>query len=213
MSCILYYSNKCDHSQKYLQILGKCNLEKEVHFICIDSRIKEANGKTYIILQNQQRIVLPDNVTRVPALLLINEGYRVLYGESILQYLKPIQQNKIVRATQNNLEPMAFSDTGGFSNNGIYSDHYSSVNLDANQLSFQNGDAGMHQMYNYTSYSSTENDGTYGVNYDNNSSTTKGSNRMDADASKSKIDAFLAERAVDLNRIPNNRPPPPIDNR
>jgi len=213
MSCILYYSNKCDHSQKYLQILGKCNLEKEVHFICIDSRIKEANGKTYIILQNQQRIVLPDNVTRVPALLLINEGYRVLYGEAILQYLKPIQQNKVVKATQNNLEPMAFSDTGGFSNNGIYSDHYSSVNLDATQLSFQNGDAGMHQMYNYTSYSSTENDGTYGVNYDNNSSNTKGSNRMDADTSKSKMDTILAEREADLKRITNNRPPPPIVNR
>lgn len=212
MSCILYYSNKCEHSQRYLQILGKCNLEKEVHFICIDTRIKEPNGKTYIILPNQQKIVLPDNVTRVPALLLINEGYRVLYGEAILQYLKPIQQNKIVKATQNNLEPMAFSDTGGFSNNGIYSDHYSSVNLDANQLSFQNGDAGMHQMYNYTSYSSTENDGTYGVKYNNNE-PIKVSDRMGEDDAKSKMDAIMAERAEDLKRITNNRPPPPLVHR
>jgi len=40
MSCILYYSKYCEISKKYLQILSKTNYQKEIHFICIDKRIK-----------------------------------------------------------------------------------------------------------------------------------------------------------------------------
>ena len=70
MSYILYYSKYCEVSKKYLQILSKSNAQKEIHFVCIDKRTKDANNKTYIILDNGQNIILPDNVTRVPALLL-----------------------------------------------------------------------------------------------------------------------------------------------
>jgi hypothetical protein len=87
MSSILYYSKYCEVSKKYLQTLSKSNVQKDIHFICIDKRVKESN-KTYIILDNGQKIILPENVTRVPALLLLNQGYTVLYGEQILQHLK-----------------------------------------------------------------------------------------------------------------------------
>ena len=77
MSSILYYSKYCETSKKYLQLLSKSNVQKDIHFICIDKRVKEANNKTYIILDNGQKIVLPENVTKVPALLLLNQGYAV----------------------------------------------------------------------------------------------------------------------------------------
>ena len=82
MSCILYYSKYCEVSKKYLQLISKSSSQNDIHFICIDKRVKDGN-KTYIVLENGQKIILPDNITRVPALLLLNKGYQVLYGEQI----------------------------------------------------------------------------------------------------------------------------------
>ena len=61
MSCILYYSKYCEVCKKYLQILSKTP-QNDIHFICIDKRVKEAN-KTFIILENGQKIVLPENIS------------------------------------------------------------------------------------------------------------------------------------------------------
>jgi hypothetical protein len=147
MSCILYYSNYCEHSKKLLQTLTKANLTNDIHFICIDKRTKDPNNKIFIILENGQKIIMPENVTRVPALLLLNQGYQVLYGESILQYFKPKQEVQVKRATQNNLEPMAFSfGGGGFGS--VVSDQYSFLDMDSDALSAK-GDGGVRQMHNY----------------------------------------------------------------
>ena len=78
MSSILYYSNFCEHSKKLLQTLSKSQVSKGIHFICIDKRTKAANGKINIVLENGQQIVMPENVTKVPALLLLNNNYQVL---------------------------------------------------------------------------------------------------------------------------------------
>ena len=83
MSCILYYSNYCEHSKSLLQSISKKTPTKDIHFICIDKRTKDANNKIYIILENGQKIIMPENINRVPALLLLNQGYKVLYGESM----------------------------------------------------------------------------------------------------------------------------------
>ena len=148
MSCILYYSKYCEVSKKYLQILSKSNVQKDIHFICIDKRVKEANNKTYIILENEQKIILPENVTRVPALLLLTKGYQVLYGEQILENLKPRQEVEVRQATQNNMEPMAFSLGGGGSFGDIVSDQYSFLDQAPEDLEAK-GNGGMRQMHNY----------------------------------------------------------------
>ena len=145
MSCILYYSKYCEVSKKYLQLLSKSNAQKDIHFICIDKRVKEDN-KTYIILENAQKIILPENITRVPALLLLDKGYKVLYGEQILEHLKPRQEVEVRKATQNNMEPMAFSFGGGFSD--IVSDQYSFLDQAPEDLEAK-GNGGMRQMHNY----------------------------------------------------------------
>jgi len=146
MSTILYYSNFCEHSKRLLQSFSKTNVAKDVHFICIDKRVKEG-AKTFIVLENGQKIILPENVTRVPALLLLNENYRVLYGEEIVQYFKPKQEIITKQATFNNIEPLAFSlgGSGGF---GIMSDQYSFLDMDSDSLAAK-GDGGMRQMHNY----------------------------------------------------------------
>ena len=150
MSSILYYSNFCEHSKKLIQNISKANISKDIHFICIDKRTKDANGKTFIVLENGQKIVMPENVSRVPALLLLNQGYNVLYGEAILQHLKPHKEVMVKQATQNNMEPMAFSlgGGGGGSFGSVVSDQYSFLDMDSEQLAAK-GAGGIRQMHNY----------------------------------------------------------------
>jgi hypothetical protein len=153
MSTILYYSNFCQHSKALLQSIGKSTVSKDVHFICIDKRTQEG-GKTHIILENGQRIILPETVTKVPALLLLNDNYRVLYGEAIGQFFKPRQEEVVKQATFNNLEPMAFS-LGGGGGFGIMSDQYSFLDMDADALSAK-GAGGVRQMHNYVDLQYTD---------------------------------------------------------
>jgi hypothetical protein len=146
MSSILYYSNFCEHSKKLLQSLSKTQVSKEIHFICIDKREKDQSGKIFIVLENGQKIVMPENVTKVPALLLLSQGYQVLYGDNIYNYMKPKQEVVTRQATNNNMEPMAFSlGGGGF---GIVSDNYSFLDMDSEELNTK-GNGGMRQMHNY----------------------------------------------------------------
>ena len=146
MSSILYYSNFCEHSKKLLQTLSKTQVSKDIHFICIDKRVKEPNGQIQIVLENGQKIVMPENVTKVPALLLLNNNYQVLYGDNIYNHLKPKQEAVTKHATNNNMEPMAFTlGGGGF---GIVSDQYSFLDMDSEELNTK-GNGGMRQMHNY----------------------------------------------------------------
>ena len=149
MSCILYYSKYCEVSKKYLQLLSKSNAQKDIHFICIDKRVKDSNGKIFIVLQNGQQIIMPENVTRVPALLLLNQNYKVIYGDDIYTHLRPQTQQQVIKATQNNMEPITFQDGfGGFGFGGIVSDNYSFLDQSDTELSVK-GDGGLRQMHNY----------------------------------------------------------------
>jgi hypothetical protein len=146
MSSILYYSNFCEHSKKLLQSISKVQVSKYIHFICIDKRIKE-NGKIFLILENGQKIVMPENVTKVPALLLLNNNYQVLYGDNIYNHLKPKQDVMVRQATNNNMEPMAYS-LGGGGFGGVASDQFSFLDMNAEELTAK-GNGGTRQMHNY----------------------------------------------------------------
>jgi hypothetical protein len=149
MSCILYYSNFCEHSKNLLQHVSKNQISKEdIHFICIDKRTKEKDGKTYIVLENGQRIIMPETLIKVPALMLLNQGYNILYGDSIYNYLKPKQEVAVKQATRNNMEPTAFSLGGGGMFGGVVSDNFSFLDMDSDALSAK-GNGGFRQMHNY----------------------------------------------------------------
>ena len=154
MSSILYYSNFCDHSKKLLQTVSKTQVSKDIHFICIDKRERDQNGKVNIILENGQKIIMPENVTKVPALLLISDGFKVLYGDNIYSHLKPKHETATRQATNNNMEPMSFSlgGSGGF---GIMSDQYSFLDQDSDALSSK-GDGGLRQLHNYVTLSHSD---------------------------------------------------------
>jgi hypothetical protein len=197
MSSILYYSKFCEHSNKLLQTLSKTNVQKDIHFICIDKRIKDSNGKMFIVLENEQKIIMPENVNRVPALLLLNQGYQVLYGESILNHLKPKQEVAIKKATQNNMEPMAFSfGGGGFSD--IVSDSYSFLDQGADELEAK-GNGGMRQMHNYVDLNYSDN-----ITTPNDDHDYKGSNKISGDLT---VEQLQQQRESELQKITGNKPP------
>jgi hypothetical protein len=139
---------------------------------------------------------MPENVNRVPALLLLNQGFNVLYGEAILQHLKPKQEAQVKQATFNNLEPMAFSFGSGMSN--IVSDNYSFLDMDSESLSAK-GSGGIRQMHNYVD-----------LNYADQISTPadeteyKNSNRLPEGLT---VEQLQQQRDNELNKI-NGRAPP-----
>lgn len=195
MSSIIYYSNFCEHSKRLLQGLAKTQVSKDIHFICIDNRIKE-NGKLFIQLPNGQKIIMPEHVTKVPALLLINQNYKILYGEEINNYFRPKQETITKQVTQNNLEPFAFSFGGsGFS--GIVSDQYSFLDMGAESLTAK-GDGGVRQMHNYVTLDYIDTI----TNANDNGETSKNSGRM----TESEIERFQKEREQDMNTM-KGRPP------
>ena len=211
MSCILYYSKYCEVSKKYLQLLSKSDIQKDIHFICIDKRVKDANNKTYIILENSQKIILPENVTKVPALLLLTKGYEVLYGEQILQYLKPKQQQEIMQATKNNMEPMAFSLGAGGGFGDVVSDQYSFLDQNPDELSAE-GNGGMRQMHNYVDLNTAFSGQVSNVNASDDFNTTiRGAKKMGDDASNQQMEERIRkmkeDRDADIRAITGNRPP------
>ena len=199
MSSILYYSNFCEHSKKLLQSVSKSTISKDIHFICIDKRIKDSNNKIYIILENGQKIIMPENVSRVPALLLLNQGYNVLYGEAIIQHLKPKQEEITKKATFNNLEPSAYSFGGGggssFSN--IASDHYSFLDMDSDSLSAK-GNGGVRQMHNYVDLNYSDK-----INTPEDDHDYKASNKISGDLT---VEQLQQQREQELQKINGNKP-------
>ena len=175
------------------------NVQKDIHFICIDRREKDASGKLFIVLENGQKIIMPENINRVPALLLLNDGYKVLYGENILQFFKPLQKQATKTATMNNMEPMAFSfNSGGFGD--IVSDQFSFLDQNPEELEAK-GSGGTRQMHNYVD-----------LNY--NQTITTPDDEFDYKSKKIPedltIEKLQEQRQSDLNKITGNRPPPTI---
>ena len=201
MSSILYYSNFCEHSKKLLQQISKANTSSDIHFICIDKRVKDTNNKTFIVLETGQKIIMPENVNRVPALLLLNQGYNVLYGEAILNHLKPKQEVAIKQATKNNMEPMAFSFGGGFG--AIVSDTFSFLDQNDEELK-ATGNGGMRQMHNYVDLNYVDN---FSINTPTDEHEYKGANRIAESSTEDMMQRIQAQREADLKNITGNKPP------
>ena len=153
MSTIFYYSNYCNNCTGMLQQLSQSHIKKDIHFLCLDNRVKKADGATYIILQTGKEMILPPTVDKVPALLLLNRGNQVLFGANILQHLQPVATGVIER-TQN-VEPSAFS-FNDMNSSGVSSDNYSFLDQSIDALSAK-GDGGLRQLRNNVRLEYTDN--------------------------------------------------------
>ncbi len=151
MSMIIYYSNYCEHSKKLIQKISQSQIVNDMHFICIDNRIKKSNGTTNIILEDGQEILLPPTVNKVPALLLLNRGNQVIFGNEIEEHIQPINKNIENKASNFNGEPNSYSLA--CNTFGVISDNYSFLDQDSDELSAK-GNGGMRQQHHYVSLDS-----------------------------------------------------------
>ena len=145
MTDILYYSNYCNNSKELIKELSSTDVAKDIHFLCIDSRVQE-NGKTYIVLGNGKKMILPPNVVRVPTLLSLEENGRLYSGMEIKDHLRSKITKQVKKATMEQMEPTSFSFGGG--SNGIVSDNYSFLDMEASDLT-ATGSGGMRQLHSY----------------------------------------------------------------
>ena len=149
MSCVLYYSNYCGYSKNILTKLSRSNIKSDIHFLCIDKRVINDN-KTYIILENGDRVLLHPEVTKVPALMLLNKNNELLFGEDIQKHfeykIKTTKTRKQVDPRTDKVEPESFSlnDLIG----SVKSDNFSFIDMSPTDLSAK-GNGGSRLMYNY----------------------------------------------------------------
>jgi len=156
---ILYYSNYCKHSQKILQILGKSNQVDKISFICIDKRTRDPKtNQQYIVLENGGKVVMPPNLHSVPAMLLIKQQYRVIYGDEIMDYLKPrlnmsmheMSPHTAAGMMETGGEPMSYQLGVGSGGSNIVSEAFTFYDMSPEELSSK-GKGMKRQMYNYVS--------------------------------------------------------------
>ena len=113
MSMILYYSNLCENSKKILHEITRTDIQNDVHFVCVDSRMQQG-GNTIVVLETGETVLVPKQVVRVPAMFIIEDA-RFLFGNEIHDLIGTSCQKKLEDATSGQLEPFGFA-TNYYSN-------------------------------------------------------------------------------------------------
>lgn len=92
MAFVLYYSSYCEQCNRLLRILAESpvQLRNQIHFISVDARRYDAETRrTLLVLDNGTQMVLPPSIQRVPAMICVTKGNRLVFGsESILNFLQ-----------------------------------------------------------------------------------------------------------------------------
>ena len=146
MSYVLYYSKYCENCKKILYKVGKDKIKEDIHFLCIDKR-KVIKDKIYIVLSDGKELLMPEEIKEVPALLLLNRGNRIIYGNEILEIFNPILEKNNV-SENNGGEPLAFSN---YEMGTAISDNYSYLDQNTDELSTK-GEGGLRQMHSFATY-------------------------------------------------------------
>lgn len=109
---ILFYSNRCNHCENFINQLNKNHIRNDFDFICIDN--------------NYQNI--PPTIKSVPTVIL-KESNNILIGKSIFNWLNEMtnQNNNQNQQQQQVGEPMAWH---GNEMGCSYSDNYSFLDSD-----------------------------------------------------------------------------------
>ena len=148
---ILYYSNHCPHSKKLIHYISRAGLIDKLNAICIDKRTVDPNsGQIYITLENGKKIMLPPNIQTVPALLIVKQNYRALFGKDILAYYEPLVKEQTQEAQQFQGEPIGMPLAATSAGVAIHSEQYTLYDLSPDDLSAKSTSA-KRPMYQYVS--------------------------------------------------------------
>lgn len=151
---ILYYSNYCKHSQKIIQTLVKNNMKDKLNYICIDKRKRdESDNQIYVYLENGTRVIMPPNIHSVPALLLVNNNYQLIYGDSIVSHYHPQMKQMGTLKKTSITEPLGYHMGSLSTSSNITSEKYTDYSLTPDDLSAK-GNSSSRKLHNYVSVNS-----------------------------------------------------------
>ena len=148
---VLYYHTGCENCKKLLSYVSDKSIQERIFFIPIDRRvIDDKTGNFYIIMESGKYLPFPNDIERVPAMVLINDNGKVLIGDKIYSYINPLILQSVKETTKNEMEPSCYSFTGMSTGSalGVVSDNLSFLDMDANELSTK-GKGGLRQMHDY----------------------------------------------------------------
>ena len=148
---IFYYSNYCKHSKKVIEFLTKGGFTESISSICIDKRIRHPKtNQILIVLEDGKQAPMPPNIQSVPALLLVNDNYKLILGNDIIRHFEPKMKAKLASANFGNGEPLAYAINSSASAGGsnIVSEQFTFYDMSPEELSAK-GRGGQRQMYNY----------------------------------------------------------------
>lgn len=193
---ILYYSNYCKHSQKVLQTLVKGDIVSKISCVCIDNRKRDpATNQMYIFLENGSKVIMPPTLHSVPALLLVNDRYRIIFGDEITKHFHPQLINRQGILSQGRGEPTAFQLNKSNGGTNIVSEFFTFYDAPHEELSAK-GKGPSRQMYNYVT---TDNDFFSIETPDDNYKPDKVSEHL-------TIDNLQQKRIDELQNVSNQQP-------
>lgn len=153
----LYYSNYCKHSKKVLDFLSKSGIAEKLNCICIDKRKRDPNtNQMFIQLDDGKQVLMPPNLSSVPALLLINKGYSLVLGSDIIQHYEPEVKKKLESANFGDGEPSSYTIQSSSGGSNIVSEQFTFYNMSPDELSAK-GTGGQRQLYNYVPVTNSNN--------------------------------------------------------
>jgi len=145
---IMYYSKYCKNSDRIIKILSRSVVKDYIHFLPIDKRTQNDKGKIEILLDSGESVLLPNSISRVPALLLMHQGNRVLFGDEIITFFREDfdKERKSASLTKNDDEPLAYSFHGEMGT--AMSDNYSYLDQSSDDMGVK-GEGGLRQMHSF----------------------------------------------------------------
>lgn len=184
---ILYYSTFCERCADLLNLLAH-KKPPDVMYFSVDTR-EVVNNVTYLILSNGSRVVLPVTITKVPALLCMDEATNkniVIFGKDLYTHFN-VKNPEDKSIDNNNVEVQSYRLTNGAT--FVTSDTFSFLNTDNSDLMAQ-GDGGLQQLHHYSALDAYHNINTPNEDYTPN---TIGNDKS--------LEDFKKERDHDLRSI------------
>ena len=161
-------------------MLSQAAVSKEISFVCIDSRVTK-DGTTYAVLESGKNVPLPNVLTEVPSLLMLEKGNAMVVGDKIMGFI-----SRDDGADQAVADPVAFS----FSEMAGLSDGYAYLDVGAEEM-LAKGNGGNRIMHSFMGLGDTGSI-TTPVQTDDRAPTLRNVN----------MDDYMAQRASEV--------PPPI---
>ena len=185
MKYILFYSNFCKHSKELLLQISRTGVKGEINFVCIDKR-KTENGSNYAVLENGKLIIIPNSITVVPSMILLNYGNKIISGPEIINFLNESIVKSISTATNGEMEPACYS----FSEMGGLSDPYSYLEISSDDM-LAKGSGGTKIAHDYSFITSSNSIET----------PPEGSKPSDYKLSTIDIDSIVKNRENDIPKV------------